>query len=251
MVSASTDGRLNFWSLANLRDPVESLQVSDSLASYAVAPESETLLVGDDYGKLFSIQVSGGRSSRRQVRKLESTDAEGHFGMVTSLSAQVLKKGAASRSIGLSKGFLRGTGGLVLSSGVDWTVQLWAPAYRDTPVLNMVSHSYDSFSDVQWCPHHPSLFATASSNGSVGIWNLATSLEEPISGKGGLLVESDPDSARGLSKLQWSHDGRRLAVASGDSLHILSMVEDVVRPKGDEDSKVMNSLVARGLITRQ
>jgi dynein intermediate chain len=213
--------------------------------------------LGDDNGSLSSVQstvqqATGQRSSRKQVRKLTTDEGEnrGHYGMVTALSTKTLKKGAASRSAGMAKGFLRGNGGLVLSAGVDWTVKLWAPAYSDTPLLSMVSHSYDYMSDVKWSPTHPSLFATASSNGTVGLWDLATSLEEPLTGKEGLLIEPDAMSGRGLNRLKWSTDGRRLAVASGDNVHVLNMNEDVIRSDGEE-SKVMNSLMTRGLISRQ
>ena len=145
----------------------------------------------------------------------------------------------------------RGVGGLVLSSGVDWTVKLWHPVYSESPLLSMVSHSYDYMSHVQWSPSHPSLFATASSNGTVGLWNLATSMEEPLTGQDGLVIEPDAMSGRGLNKLKWSTDGRRMAVASADRVHVLGFTEDVIRPKGDEESKVMNQLMTRGLISRQ
>jgi len=270
LVTSSTDGRVNFWSLANLREPAESTQVSDSVSCFTVLPESEGLLLGDDNGGLFSVQSSSsstGQRSRKQVRKLASTDESGenfgHYGMVTSLSAKTKTMAAStsSRSGGLTKtGFLRGSGGLILSSGVDWTVKLWAPAYSEMPLVSMVSHSYDYMSDVQWSPSHPSLFATASSNGSVGLWNLATSFDEPITGGGGtdggastgggLLIEPDAmSSGRGLNKLAWSTDGRRLAIASADRMHVLTLTDDVTRPKGDEDTKVMNHLMTRGLIS--
>lgn len=259
LVTSASDGRVNFWSLANLREPIDSTQVSDSVSCLAVVPESEALLLGDEMGSLYTIQSSnqssGQRSSRKQVRKLEAVDAEGqnslHYGMITSLSTQVLKKGAASRVAAQSKGFLRGCGGLVLSCGVDWTVKLWAPAYSETPLLSMVNHSYDYMTDVKWCPSHPAVFATASSNGTLGIWNLATSFEEPLTGQEGLLVEPDAMSGYGLNRLRWSADGRRIAVSSGDRVHVLSMTEEVIRPKGDEDTKLMNQLMARGLISRQ
>ena len=73
--------------------------------------------------------------------------SEGHYGMVTSLSTKSQK---ASARAGLSKGFLRGSGGMFLSAGVDWTVKMWAPAYGDKPLLSLVSHSYDYMSDVKW-----------------------------------------------------------------------------------------------------
>ena len=259
MATASSDGHVNFWSLANLRDPVDSVHVSDSVSCFAVAPESETIILGDDAGALFTIQSSaqgsGQRSTRKQVRKLESTDGEGHnfghYGMVTSLSTKPLKKGAAARVAALSKGFLRGCGGLTLSSSVDWTVKLWAPAYSEVPLLSMVSHSYDYMSDARWCPTHPAVFATASSNGTLGLWNLTKSFEEPITGPDGIVVEPDALSGRGLNKLRWSPDGRRIAVSSGNEVHTLTMAEEVVRPHGDEDTKIMNQLMARGLISRK
>lgn len=255
LVSASTDGRVNYWSLGNLREPVESIQVGESVSCFGVAPESDTLLLGDEHGLLYSISTSEGqRSSRKHLRKFDSTDKEGdalgHYGMVTSISTKVLKSGSSLRTAGLSKGFLRGTGGLVLTSGVDWTVKLWCPAYSDSPLMSFVSHSYDYMCDAKWSPLHPALFATASSNGTVGFWNLSTSMEEPLTGKEGIVVEAD-EAKRGLNKIQWSGDGRRIAVASGDMLHVLNLTDDVARPKGDEDQKTMSNLIARGLITRQ
>jgi dynein intermediate chain len=85
----------------------------------------------------------------------------------------------------------------------------------------------------------------------MALWNLATSLEEPITGNTGLVIDSDAMSGRGLNKLQWAADGRRIAVASGDQVHVVTLTEEVSRPKGDEDVKLMNQLMARGLIGRQ
>jgi dynein intermediate chain, cytosolic len=233
--------------------------VGDSVCAFAVAPESETLILGDEHGAIYTVAASsqsgGQRSSRRQMKKLESVDEQGencgHYGMVTSLSTKSLKAGASTHSAGMAKGFLRGNGGLVLSSGVDWTVKLWSPAYSDRPLQSFVSHSYDYMSDVAWSPAHPSLFATASTNGSIGLWNLAKSFDEPMTGQEGIMVEPDAMSGRGLNRLKWALDGRRLAVASSDRLHVVSLLEDVVRVKGDEDAKVMNQLLSRGLIERQ
>lgn len=253
-MTAGTDGRVNFWSLTNLRDPAESLQIGESVSCLAVAPESETLICGDEMGSIFTIQSTnaslgggGGQRSRRQVRKLDCGQ-ESHYGMITSLATKTVKSAARA---GLSKGFLRGSGGLFLSSGVDWTVKMWAPAYTDKPLVSLVSHSYDYMSDVQWSPSHPSLLATASSNGTIGLWNFAQSLEEPITGADGIVVEPDAGSGRGLNKLKWSSDGRRMLAASADRVHVLVLAEDVVRHKGDEDSKMMANLESRGLLDRE
>jgi dynein intermediate chain len=244
--------------------------------------------------------TSAASSSRKLVRKLVADEnnsmnsnystnsgvASHHFGMVTSLSAKIFKGSASAAAYSrTSTGLLRGSGGLVLSTGVDWTTKLWAPAYGGpaassaapastsnqrqevSPLWSATSHSYDYMSDVKWSPVHPGLFATACSNGTLGLWNLASSLDEPLTGAAGLSLMGDSSDAtiaaaaesstagakqnRGLNKIRWSGDGRRLAVASGDVLHVLTVQEDVARPKGDEDDKIMNQLVSRGLITRQ
>jgi len=274
LVTAAADGKVNFWSISNLRDPAESLQVGDSASCCAIAPEGESILLGDGNGGLHTIQsassTQGQRTARRTVRKLDvvssdpgeakeaggdekPTSIPGHYGMITSVSTKKIPMGASSPTAGLAKGFLRGSGGLVLTSGVDWSTKLWAPAYSDQPLMSWVSPSYDYMSDVQWSPTHPSMFATASSTGIVGLWNLATSLEEPITGADGIAVEPDAATTgqRGLNKLKWSADGRRMAVAAGDRVHVLSLSEDVVRQKGDEDNRVMSHLVSRGLLERE
>jgi WD40 repeat protein len=332
-----------------LREPAESIQIGGNgydaagICCFAVAPESEAILLGDEHGGLHAMArvaalqsgssggaisgvssssgaASGGSRtfSRKQVRKLDSTkkaaaaaaasalvtssggddggsagashsgtmgdddnnnnsnqqedeSSLGHYGMVTSISTKMLKPGSPLRAAGLSKGFLKGLGGLVLTSGVDWTVKLWSPASSDTPLLSLPSHSYDYMSDVKWNPVHPSLFATASSNGTIGLWNLAVSLDEPITGQdGGGIVVEEPEPISGtsataagvaaagatrqssgsLNKIQWSADGRRLAVASGDRVHVMLLADDVVRPQGDEESQTINHLVARGLLSR-
>jgi dynein intermediate chain len=146
LLTAATDGKVNFWSLANLRDAAESVQVDGNISCLAVAPESHSIVCGDESGALHLIQsqaAGASRSSRRPVRKIPAE----HFGMVTAIATK--SKGQAGRA-GLAKGFLRGSGGLILSSGVDWTVKLWAPAYTDKPLVSLVSHSYDYMCDVQW-----------------------------------------------------------------------------------------------------
>lgn len=264
-VTSSSDGKINFWSLANLREPAEGIQIGESVSCLALSPESGAIVAGDDHGAMYVVGSSGvtgaARRSQRQVKALETIDTEsgtnfGHYGMVTALSTPKLKKGSTGLTSGPSKGgFLRGMAGLVLSSGVDWTVKLWAPAYRDTPLTSWVSHSYDYMSDVQWSPVHPSLFATGSSNGRLGLWNLAMSLDEPLTGADGIVVDPErSDAASGLTgihKLSWSLDGRRLAVASSDRVHVLNLTEEVLRSRQAEDDgkRVMQQFMTRGWIS--
>lgn len=201
LVTTSTDGKVGFWSLANLQNPVETVQLAGNLSCVATSPNN-VLVCGDESGVIFSLPTK-----RKQVKKI----GEPHFGMVTAVSTK--KK-------------------FVLSTGVDWTVRL---TKGDKAVWSSVSHTYDYMSDVQWNPLHPSLFATASSNGTVGLWNLAESLDAPC---GEIVVEQQV----GLNKVRWSADGRRMLVAAGERVHVLSLADDVVRQKGDEEDRMMELL---------
>jgi dynein intermediate chain len=96
------------------------------------------------------------------------------------------------------------------------------------------------------------VFATASSNGTLGLWNLATSLDEPITGLQGLLLDRGDNNpsqpSHGVNRIKWSRDGRRIAAACSDTVHVLGMTSELWKPKGNEGAKVMNSLRSRGLI---
>ena len=300
LVTASSDGKVNYWSVSNLRDPVETVIVDANLSCLDVlhCGSNEGVVCGDERGGVGVILASSGRdggsgsggTSKRVVRTIHpggvfgdtSLDASleggdpanegvesGHYGMVTAVAARPaivnngntrssMKESTSSMAVGgMSKGFLRGAGGLLITTGVDWSTKLWAPGYSDAPLMSFLNNSYDYLCDVQWSPVHPSIFATASSNGTVNIWNLATSLDQPISGTEGISIDTfsnnstDPTSVaagQGLNRLKWSADGRRMAVASGDKMHVLSVGEDVWKSKGDEEGNVMNNLLSRGLI---
>jgi WD40 repeat protein len=272
-----------------------------NVSSLAVAPESHSILCGDERGGLHSIaspssaegSAAAGASSSNNKRIVKSynltspmdvtsptsptegsasvSNLPGHFGMVTSVATHRhatsgVGGSSSSSSRAMRRGFLRSVHGMALTTGVDWSTKLWAPAFReDAPLLSFTSSSYDYMCDVQWCPTNPSVFATASTNGTIDLWNLASSIEDPLSGSDGLNVhkimgggkssatttsslDSTKISGGAVNKLEWSLDGKRLAVAAGDQLHVMGLSENVYRPKGDEDARVMNHLTARGLL---
>jgi len=47
---------------------------------------------------------------------------------------------------------------------------------------------------------------------------------------------------QGINRIKWSPDGRRIAAASSDTLHVMAMSEEIWRPKGDEESRMMGKL---------
>ena len=94
-------------------------------------------------------------------------------------------------------------------------------------------------------PSNPTVFATASSNGALDFWNLSYSLDEPISGSSGIGV-AEPTQA--VNKLKWSLDGRRIAIAASDQLHVLGVSEELWRPKADDEARMMHHLTSRGFL---
>ncbi len=104
-------------------------------------------------------------------------------------------------------------------------------------------------------PIHPSVFATASSNGTLAFWNLATSIDEPISGLEGVTVEkiseTSSSSLRGVNRLKWSADGRRIAAACSDTLYVLGISEELWKPNGDEEIRLMSNLKSRGFLDEE
>lgn len=145
--------------MSNFIEPEESLRIPGAnLSSFSVAPESQSIIAGDESGAMYAIVQEGGAQSRRIIRKLKTKEEikEGgvknlsHYGPVTGLSTKVASQSDDSNGVSLSKGFARGTKGMVLTCGVDWTTKLWSPAHSDKPLLNLLSHSYDYMSDVQW-----------------------------------------------------------------------------------------------------
>ena len=73
----------------------------------------------------------------------------------------------------------------------------------------------------------------------------------PIDTAGAASGTDSTATRQGLNRIQWSVDGRRMAVASGDKLHVLGVGEEVWKSKGDEEGKVMHNLVSRGLIQQE
>ena len=186
LVTASSDGMVNYWAVSNLREPVETVTVDANLSCLDVvhgdSVNNESVVCGDERGGVHAIFPGTGRdgssSNKRVIRALhagggigldpsaiegDTASAStglvdeladmGHFGMVTSVSTRPIipthgtpRKGTTTSS----KGFVRGVGGLMVTTGVDWSTKLWAPAYYDRPLMSFLSNSYDYMCDAQW-----------------------------------------------------------------------------------------------------
>jgi len=68
---------------------------------------------------------------------------------------------------------------LMLSSSMDWTVKLWHPKERTTPLFTFES-SQEYVYDVQWSPSHPAVFASVDAEGYVDVWDINRDKDAPI-----------------------------------------------------------------------
>ena len=104
---------------------------------------------------------------------------------------------------------------LLLSSSMDWTVKIWSPNTKYSPLFTFES-SQEYVYDAQWSPSHPSVFASCNAEGYVDVWNINRDREAPAVHK---QIQEKP---RPINCLRWSRDGRR--IATGDALGYISIL---------------------------
>ena len=126
---------------------------------------------------------------------------------------------------------------LVLSSSLDWTVKLWNPKMRSTPLYSFEA-SQEYVYDVQWSPKHPGVFASCDYGGYVDVWNINQNKEAPI--VRGQPNEKDP---KPINCIKWAEDGRRMIVGDSNGyVTMLQVSQDLAQPS-EEDFDQISSLV--------
>jgi len=229
LVSVSTDGKMCVWSLENMLQPQEVLELhsKQSKPVSAAAPvavttmtfkegEVNSFFVGSEEGAVYQAYRHG---SRRGVNER----FEGHFGPVTGIDFHP-SAGAVDFS------------DLFLTSSTDWTCKLWNQKAQPTkPIYSFDNASGDYMYDVKWCPSHPALFATVDGTGTLDLWNLNEETEIP--------VIKTKVADRALNKVQWNSDGKKLL--TGDSTGTLYIYDtsEVCVPKLDEWQRLEDTLV--------
>lgn len=247
IVSISNDGKMCTWKPKVLADPKDysflhtpkklisdEKSAPDSMAQATVGGgdgrqpinahcmdfaegEQETFYVGSED---FSIYQCNTRSEFSVQSKLD-----GHHAPITSVDVHP----GISQSEKHSE-----MSDLLLSSSMDWTVRLWAPKSRMSPIMTFES-AQEYVYDAQWSPTHPSVFASCDAEGYVDIWNINKDHETPIVRK---RIEDRP---KPFNCLRWSKDGRRMAV--GDSagyVTVLGVDQELSVPKPDDFDKILD-----------
>ncbi|GAM20377.1 hypothetical protein SAMD00019534_035520 [Acytostelium subglobosum LB1] len=238
LVSISTDGKLCSWSLENLSQPIETLDLNSrnntnisTTASIAVTslvfPESEmnSFYVGTEEGVIYQAQRHGAKAGVNERFK-------GHYGPITSVDFHP-SRGSTDFS------------NLFLSSSTDWTCKLWSTNKTETPIYSFedyVEYVYDA----RWSPTAPSIFATGDGSGQLSLWDLNEETEAPI-------FRIKP-SSRSLNRISWSADGKRLL--AGDSAGSLYLYDSsqFASPQPDDWNRfgdVVNKLTSKPLSLQQ
>lgn len=246
ITSVSTDGRLCVWDVAALHNPQEVVELKDVARSAGADQEIAVTCmavqdgeegkacVGSEDGSIYECEFRG----REPGVKVKHVRSHGGPIMAMHYHPRAAAYGAGSSSSA-------GTGALLLSASVDWSVKLWqhaavgmsggagsggggAASRSHTPCapLRTFEHATDYIYDARWSPVHPSLFVTAEGGGNMELWNVNRKLSEPIhvhstnvAGEGG----------KALTRTRWSNDGRRIAASDSAGTTRIYEVDSKVR----------------------
>lgn len=235
LVSTSTDGKMCTWDLDALSTPrKETLElqsgtnkpIAGTCFSFPVH-DANNFVLGAEDGSIFQACLHGAKAgligSFDQGTNNDGAATNSHHGPVTGVDFfRATTKGDFSH--------------LFLSSSTDWTVKLWS--YRDTThPLKTFDNSQDYVYDVKWSPINPAVFATGDGMGNLDIWHLNKNLEEPFAS----MVIGEGKSA--INKIEWSGDGKHLAVGSSDGkVTLVDVADHLATPSQEEGQRLKNTL---------
>uniref|UniRef100_A0A915DXU3 Uncharacterized protein n=1 Tax=Ditylenchus dipsaci TaxID=166011 RepID=A0A915DXU3_9BILA len=199
LITVSTDGRLCSWSVDNLQQPIESIQLMckskrqitalsmsffhSNINSFVIGSEEKALYVGDRHG-----------NKGEMTRSIDAHDMP-----VTAVDLH-----HAPGSVDFSP--------LCLSGSLDFNVKLWhlkvdSSTNNLQPLLSFERKHKLYIVDIQWSPVHPAVFVSASTDGVLNLWNLNTNTEQPI---------ATITVSNSITKLLWSKNGQQLSVADNN-----------------------------------
>ncbi|VDO06757.1 unnamed protein product [Brugia timori] len=213
LISISTDGRLCSWSVDNLNQPIDVIdlawkqkQVTCTCMSFAL-DDVNNFVVGSEEGNVYTASRHGNKGGIND-------SYEGHIGPITGVDTH-----KASGIIDLSH--------LFLSCSLDWT--------ETRPIYSFEKHG-NYVTDVAWSPVHPAIFTSADASGNVFLWNLNEDTEAPVS-------HLQMEGGAGVRKMKWMQNGQQLTVGDEKgNLYVYDVHENLTNCRPDEWSKLSRAL---------
>lgn len=184
LISISNDGKVIEWdmkkgltcsTLMELKRPGDNNGVLSSLAfgmSFDFPSDSALYFTGTEDGAIFKCSVS------YNEQHLESYT--GHTGAVYGVK------------------FSPFWSDVFLSCSADWTVRIWN--HKDPHSLFSLHPTglADSLNDICWSPNNSTVFSTVTGDGRVQVWDMATSMLDPVVSLS--CREDESDAAKELLK---------------------------------------------------
>mmetsp|Transcript_9732 Transcript_9732/g.13128 ORF Transcript_9732/g.13128 Transcript_9732/m.13128 type:complete len:606 (-) Transcript_9732:81-1898(-) len=201
LVTASTDGTMCTWRMDDLRQPIDSTELSHKVEGLGSAigtliavttvefygEETNAFLIGSEEACIY-------KSYRHGSKKGEFEMFSGHHGPITGVSAH-----PPNGPRDFSEYFL--------SSSMDWSVRLWS--HKKNICLATFEDYGDYVSDVQWSPAHPGVFSSIDGSGNLALWNLNVDTEIPVA--------KQKVSSQALTSMTWESGGDRIFVGTSPS----------------------------------
>lgn len=216
LITVDNDGRLCLWSMAMLIQPTETIELkkpskdTSYLCIGFADGENNSFLGGTDNGSIFAAQIHGSKAGTVATY-------QGHTAPVTALHWH-------PSSLNDEQGDYSD---LVLSSSFDWTVKLWNPKSRATP-LHSFEAALDNCLDIEWHPRHPGVFAACQTDGTFHIWDIGKDIEVPQ-------VVQHLTGQEALEQLKWTNDGTRLMTGdTSGAVTMWSVPNSMSRPRAED-----------------
>ncbi|KRX01996.1 WD40-repeat-containing domain [Pseudocohnilembus persalinus] len=196
IVSISNDGTLCTWDMNMLNQPQRKENMKYKNAKDGSVhevnitclnfkeDEANSFLVGNENGNLYSGLL---HSNNEQVL---NNCYQGHNAPITAISQGSIQDNSPYLS------------NLVLTSSFDWSIKLWNPSVSQQSLYTFENNE-DYIYDIQWNKQNPSMFATATGDGYIDIWDLQHDMELPVG------RHLSPNQ-QAFNKLAWRQNGDKL-----------------------------------------
>jgi WD40 repeat protein len=226
VLSASEDGTVCTWALANLNTPLESVTareraVRDLRISAMGIPSSAVFLPSSESSSL----------GKRAVFCLAGEDG-GLYRVDNANDRWVVHQGTARHdcpvtSLACHPGHPRypQLSDVVVTTSMDWSVGVWSFGRRG-PGLRLArlnTNTMDSASDVQWSPTHPGMFVVGDIAGGISVFDISQPDACKLLGRRevrdcqmGLEKKPKGSPLGGVKRLRWNISGSVLACGSDD-----------------------------------